>query len=316
MLIQLFHSFLNHAEIAGLGVIAAWLLTMVVLKKEFRFLPRDHGRAFAINGELSKGKIRGVGLLISLCFVIVTLLFLEITGEILVFCLMFLCVMLSGYLDDASQVPWSDYKKGLIDLIIAVVYMISFIRYNSTDIVILNQTISVNPYLYAVLGVILIWGSINVTNCSDGVDGLCATLSIISLSAYSLIFPEALGSLGYMAFLLIGCVLAYLYYNVSPSTMLMGDAGSRALGFFLAVLAMKSGHPLSFLLLAAVLIIDGGLGLVKIFLLRFLKISVLKNTRTPIHDEMRKNRGWSDPQVVFRFAVLQIILCVVLYLLV
>lgn len=56
----------------------------------------------------------------------------------------------------------------------------------------------------------------------------------------------------------------------------MGDAGSRALGFFIAVLAMKSGHPLIYILLALVLIIDGGLGLVKIFLLRFLKIHVLK----------------------------------------
>ena len=74
----------------------------------------------------------------------------------------------------------------------------------------------------------------------------------------------------------------------------MGDAGSRALGFFIAVLAMKSGHPLIYILLALVLIIDGGLGLVKIFLLRFLKIHVLKNTLTPIHDHVRKNKDWSD----------------------
>ena len=55
-----------------------------------------------------------------------------------------------------------------------------------------------------------------------------------------------------------------------------------------------------------VLIIDGGLGLVKVSLLRFLKIHILKNTTTPIHDHVRKKLGWSNAQVVFRFAIIQI----------
>ncbi len=96
----------------------------------------------------------------------------------------------------------------------------------------------------------------------------------------------------------------------------MGDAGSRALGFYIAVIAMKTGHPFIFLLLAAVLIVDGGIGLVKIFLLRFLKIAILKNTRTPLHDHARKGKGWSDTQVVFRFAIIQILVVMVAYLIV
>ena len=58
--------------------------------------------------------------------------------------------------------------------------------------------------------------------------------------------------------------------------MLMGDAGSRALGFYIAVIALKSTHPFIYILLAAVMIVDGGIGLVKIALKRFLKISILK----------------------------------------
>ena len=98
--------------------------------------------------------------------------------------------------------------------------------------------------------------------------------------------------------------------------MLMGDAGSRALGFYIAVIAIKSHHPVIYLLLAGVLIIDGGLGLVKLFLKRFLKISILKNTRTPIHDHVRKKCGWSDTQVVVRFLIIQVILAVAAYMLV
>ena len=117
-------------------------------------------------------------------------------------------------------------------------------------------------------------------------------------------------------FLFAAVLLAYLYFNSSPSSMLMGDAGSRALGFYIAVIAIKSQHPVIYLLLAGVLIIDGGLGLVKVFLKRFLKISILKNTRTPIHDHVRKKCGWSDTQVVVRFLIIQVILAAAAYMLV
>ena len=94
------------------------------------------------------------------------------------------------------------------------------------------------------------------------------------------------------------------------------DAGSRALGFYIAVIALKSTHPFIYILLAAVMIVDGGIGLVKIALKRFLKISILKKTRTPLHDHVRKNLGWSDTQVVVRFLILQTVLAAVAYCLI
>ena len=128
-------------------------------------------------------------------------------------------------------------------------------------------------------------------------------------------YSSTLGNYVIAALLFAATLLAYLCFNSKPSTMLMGDAGSRALGFFIAVLAMKSGHPLIYILLALVLIIDGGLGLVKIFLLRFLKIHVLINTLTRIHDHVRKNKDWSDTQVVFRFVIIQVMCVVAAYVL-
>ena len=137
----------------------------------------------------------------------------------------------------------------------------------------------------------------NVTNCSDGVDGLCASLCIVVLIAFNVIFPEILGKYAVADFLFAAVLLAYLYFNSSPSSMLMGDAGSRALGFYIAIIAMKSQHPFLYLLIAAVLIVDGGLGLIKVFLLRFLKIGILKKYADSIHDHMRKNKGWSDARL-------------------
>ena len=75
----------------------------------------------------------------------------------------------------------------------------------------------------------------------------------------------------------------------------------------IAIAALVSGRPFVYLLFAVVLMVDGGIGLVKVALLRFLKIRILKNTRTPLHDHVRKNLGWSNTQTVFKFAILQIV---------
>ena len=62
------------------------------------------------------------------------------------------------------------------------------------------------------------------------------------------------------------------------------------------------------------LIADGGLGLLKVSLIRVFKIHILRNTLTPLHDHVRKKKGWSNTQTVFRFAILQIVIsAVVIY---
>ena len=91
---------------------------------------------------------------------------------------------------------------------------------------------------------------------------------------------------------------------------MMGDAGSRAMGLFISIAVLKSGCPFLYIPVALVLILDGGLGLVKVALLRFLKIHILTKVRLPLHDHVRKVWNWSNTQTVFRFAIVQIILSV------
>jgi phospho-N-acetylmuramoyl-pentapeptide-transferase len=56
--------------------------------------------------------------------------------------------------------------------------------------------------------------------------------------------------------------------------------------------------------------VDGGIGLLKVSLIRVFKIHILKNVRTPLHDHVRKNLGWSNAQTVFKFAIIQIMIAV------
>jgi phospho-N-acetylmuramoyl-pentapeptide-transferase len=298
-------------QIAMLGVLVAFALNFLLLRFPLPFLPTDQGRAFAVNGAQSKGKIRGVGLTFVCSFIICSLLFLPLSTEYVIYCILLFAMMLSGYLDDASKTPWNDYKKGAIDLVLSLMTMWTFLSHNTTAIMVFGNEVFLSVPVYFILGVILLWVSINVTNCTDGVDGLCASLCIVVLGGFTVLFSDTLGEYGIASLIFVAVLLSYLYFNSKPSSMLMGDAGSRALGFYLAVISMKTGHPFAYILLALVIIVDGGIGLVKIFLLRFLKISILKNTLTPLHDHVRKNKGWSDTQVVFRFCIYQIILIAV-----
>lgn len=295
----------SQRTVDALGFLLAFALTALMDSVFREKLPQDHGRAFAVNGELSKGKARGSGLIFVLCIALVTLAVVPLRTEYIIYTVLLIASMLSGYFDDASEVAWNEYKKGLIDLVIAIVAGVTYLNFNSTAVHFLNWSFAIPYPLYLVLIVVLIWASINVVNCTDGVDGLSASLAVVSIGTFLLAYGKELGDYATAAIVFIGALLAYLWMNAKPSTLLMGDAGSRAMGFFLAMLALKSGHPFSFLLAALVFIVDGSLGILKISFKRFLHISILKNTLTPLHDHVRKRMGWSDEQVVARWLILQ-----------
>lgn len=307
---------------------AAFLLTLGGLVLGRQFLPKDQGREFAVNGALSKGKARGAGLILVLALIVAAVIFLPLDLPMIVFLAALFFEMLSGYLDDASDKPWGELVKGLIDLMIAIVT--AFVAYFKTSgavsLSLFHTSFTLQGWLYIPLAVILIWASINVTNCADGVDGLCTSLSLTTLGSalVILLFGYALKPFGYPAeptaalvWMCLFVLIAYLWFNCSPSSMLMGDAGSRALGLLIAMAFLMTGDPFLFIPCALLLLLDGGLGLVKLTVLRVTKSKTfMQNIRTPLHDHARKNKGWSDTQVVTRFTLLQMLLSAATVLLV
>ncbi len=299
-------------EYTFISILFAFILTCAAITLCKEALPKDGGRAFAVNGKLSAGKPRGAGIIFTLTFVLSAVLFIPLNGELTVYLILTLAAMLSGFFDDSAQTPWGELKKGLIDFVIAVMVAVTYLNFNSCTINLPFTThdLTLHPLLFGFLIVVLVWARINVTNCTDGVDGLCGTISCITLATifglYSYYDREPF--MRHMILLLIVAILGYLWFNASPSKLLMGDAGSRAIGLFIAIAVLKTGNPLFYIPAAIVLIIDGGLGLIKVSLLRFFKIRILTNVRTPIHDHVRKNKGWSDTQVVLRFAIIQTVI--------
>lgn len=305
----------NEALLAFCGIMFAFIVTVAATAKLSPYLPKDAGREFAHDGKLSAGKPRGAGIIFVLAFVAAALLFMPLNAELIIYLVLIVISMLTGFLDDASKTPWNEYKKGFLDLCVAAMVAMTFLKYNSgtVELALFGVTLALPPVVFALLTVILVWTSVNVTNCSDGVDGLSGTLSIVTLMTIYVIdrikerMPEGGEDFSYSILLFVVCILGYLWYNATPSKLMMGDAGSRAMGLFIAIAILKTGSPFLYIPVAIVLILDGGLGLIKVSLLRFLKIHILKNTRTPLHDHVRKVWGWSNTQTVFRFAIIQIV---------
>jgi len=320
-LINLIFTYTDYPILLGSAILFALFLTFLLHWKFSRFLPTDRGRAFASQGDVSIGKPTGSGLYFITSYLISTIIFLPINSDYVLFYVIIEITMLFGFLDDRAKNPWHEYFKGALDLLVSFVAAVVFALTIGCDIVlpIMGRTLSLPLWLFVILGTLLVWASINVTNCTDGVDGLSSSLTIISLISF-IILSIILGSMnGWFnsVLILIFALLAYLWFNTNPSKLLMGDAGSRALGIILALSALFTRNPLSYLVICLIFILDGGAGLAKISLKRFFRISILKNTTTPLHDHFRernihiesKKYNWKNQTLTARFSLLNILIC-------
>jgi len=311
-MISLLFPQLPDAPRAFIGLLFVFVATIFFTAKLADHLPKDGGRDYAHDGKLSAGKPRGAGIIFVLVFVAGALLFAPLHPEMIIYLILMVICMMTGYLDDASKNPWGEYKKGFLDLCVAAMVAFTYLKFNGSDLdlALFGVTITLPAWLFAILTVVLVWASVNVTNCADGVDGLSGTLTIVTLlSIYVLdLIREREDTYGFLILLLCVCILGYLWFNATPSKLMMGDAGSRTMGLFISIAILKLGAPILYIPVALVLILDGGLGLIKVSLIRFLKLHIMKNIRTPLHDHVRKNWNWSNTQTVYRFAIIQIMI--------
>ncbi len=314
----------SHLFLIGLGGILASLATWFLLPRLWQRLPTDKGRVFAVGAQQSVGKPVGAGVLFISIFILVCLLVIPFDWRMLALLVCLAFAMLEGFFDDKSQGGWGEYRLGVIDLAISFAGALIISRFDTVSVwlPLLKTPVLISPWVYVPLATGLIWLTINATNCTDGVDGLSGSLSALALvflgailygvvghkdiSQYLLVphYPDgALWAIA--AFVMVGCLTGYLWYNANPSAVLMGDAGSRPIGFLIGMLILASGNPFLIFIVTGVVLVNGATGLLKVALLRFFKIGIFKSVRYPLHDHMRHNLGWSNTQVLVRFVLLQ-----------
>jgi phospho-N-acetylmuramoyl-pentapeptide-transferase len=324
--------------LSALGVLLAALATWALLtSRALSLLPRDRGRAHAVGSDAAVGKPTGAGILFIGAYLLVCLLVVPVRGAQLGVYGAVLAAAAAGYLDDRAEVPWGEYRKALLDAAIAFAAAAFVLGPEPLDVWLpfwapkvidpetgaeLLGTCLVPAAITWPVGTAVLWIAINATNCTDGVDGLSGGLLSIAFVCLGGILYAVVGQKAFaahllvpfyrdaphwatMSFALLGVLAAYLWHNAFPSALLMGDAGSRPLGLLLGVFVLASGNVFLLPVVAGILLVNGGTGLVKVGLLRFFRIGILRGIRFPLHDHVRKNLGWSAPQVLVRFMILQ-----------
>ena len=142
----------------------------------------------------------------------------------------------------------------------------------------------------------------NAVNISDGLDGLAGGLSMLAYGSYGVI--ALLQEQWYLAgfcFIVLGALLAYLWFNVFPARFMMGDTGSFALGAGLGVVAMMTNSFLLLPLIGMLFVVEAGSSLIQILSKKIFHRKIFISA--PLHHHLQAV-GWEESKVVMRFWII------------
>lgn len=142
-------------------------------------------------------------------------------------------------------------------------------------------------------------------NETDGLDGLAGGTLLTSFGAFAIIsFAQGKYDLAVFCGVIIGALLAFLWFNINPARFFMGDTGSMALGVTLALVALLTNSALLLPIIGLVFVIESLSVIIQLFWRKVFQHKLFLST--PIHHHLEAN-GWSEPKIVMRFWVISII---------
>jgi phospho-N-acetylmuramoyl-pentapeptide-transferase len=153
--------------------------------------------------------------------------------------------------------------------------------------------------VYWIFAVLLIAGLSNATNLTDGLDGLATSVFLTSAIPYWLLLGKSADSL----ILLSLCLMAFLFYNIKPAKVFMGDTGSLALGALIAVVSIRTSTEIVALLCSTVFIAETLSVIIQVSSYKLFKKRVFK--MSPIHHHFEL-LGWSEERIVQMFALVNL----------
>jgi len=142
-------------------------------------------------------------------------------------------------------------------------------------------------------------------NETDGLDGLAGGTLLTSFGAFAIIsFAQGKYDLAVFCGVIIGALLAFLWFNINPARFFMGDTGSMALGVTLALVALLTNSALLLPIIGLVFVIESFSVIIQLFWRKVFQHKLFLST--PIHHHLEAN-GWSEPKIVMRFWVISIV---------
>lgn len=203
---------------------------------------------------------------------------------------------------------WKFLWQSLIAVVVAVILKYAL---KVPDLFLPNIPVALNLGLwYLPIAAFVIVASTNAVNLTDGLDGLAGLIAATAFAAYGVI-AMLQGQIFLMrfCFTVVGALFAFLWYNVHPAELFMGDTGSLALGATLAVVALMTGQ---WALLPVIAIIPVSVTASDILQIAYFRITkgkrLFKMAPLQHHFELL---GWSETQVVQRFWLVNLLAAMV-----
>jgi phospho-N-acetylmuramoyl-pentapeptide-transferase len=164
------------------------------------------------------------------------------------------------------------------------------------------------PWLYVVFAAFAIIAAANGVNITDGLDGLSGGTVAIAFVAYMLIAllnAPAQPNLALLCSLIIGALLGFLWFNVHPAQIFIGDSGALSLGATLAVTALITGQILVLPLIGIIFVLETASVILQVAYFRFTGGRRLFRM-SPIHHHFELG-GWDEEKITIRFWIVAIL---------
>ena len=300
------------------GVIGWFLLPVLRALKAGQSI-REVGPTWH-NSKAGTPMMGGLMFIIGAVLVVLGNVFFMEDHSVLFVLVLALCFGFVGFLDDFTKIKYkrnlglTSIQKAMLQAAVSALFLYVMFRTGamSTELYIpfVQLSFTLHPLVYIFFSMFVMVGCVNAVNLTDGVDGLCGSVTIpvmvffaaaaLALGKYDLaILPAALA----------GGLAAYLVYNWHPAKVFMGDTGSLFLGGIVCALAFALEMPLILILVGIIYIVET---LSVILQVTYFKLTHGKRLfkMSPIHHHFEMS-GWKEEKICLTFTGITAVMCLV-----
>jgi phospho-N-acetylmuramoyl-pentapeptide-transferase len=328
---------------SGMAALTALLVVLVMGKPYIRWVQKkQYGQAVRDDGPQTHLKKKGTptmgGLLILAGLSAGTLLWADLSnGYVWLLLAITWAYGAIGFVDDAKKILYKD-PKGLASRwkfrwqVFAALFVAwgLYVLQKGTPVggqlffpFFKHITLDLGPW-YLALAVLVMVGTSNAVNLTDGLDGLAIGPSIVSVGSFfvlcylggNAVFANYLqiphvvnvGELGVFCAALVAAGVGFLWFNTYPAQVFMGDVGALALGGALGALAVATKHEILLVILGGIFVLETLSVIVQVVSFKLTGRRVFKMAPLHHHFELL---GWPEPKVIVRFWIVSFLLALV-----
>ncbi|MCT4545361.1 MAG: phospho-N-acetylmuramoyl-pentapeptide-transferase [Vallitalea sp.] len=304
-------------------VLISFFISVVLCPIVIPFLARlKFGQFVRNDGPRSHLKKAGTptmgGVVILAGILLTSLIYLGSHPNILPILLVTVSFGIIGFIDDFIKVVMKRslglkaYQKIIAQLIITGVYCFYMFKINefSTQIYIpFTDGVSLDlGFVYIPLIFIIMIGTVNSVNLTDGLDGLASGITVLVATFFTVVSIGIDSDISPITCAAVGSLLGFLLFNTYPAKVFMGDTGSLALGGFVAATAIYLKMPLFLIIVGFIYVIESISVMIQVGYYKITKKRIFK--MAPIHHHFELS-GWNETKVVVVFCIITAILCLI-----